>query len=60
MCPAIYHQRLSDVQIFYQKEYEEGKISNLIYEDKKLEIQTEIDEIASIRRHMISGEDTGH
>lgn len=56
MREEIYREKLR----YYQKEYEEGKISNLIYEDKKLEIQTEIDEIASIRRHMISGEDTGH
>jgi cell volume regulation protein A len=47
----IYREKLS----YYQREYEQGKIPDLIYDDKKQELQAEIDEIATVRRHLKSG-----
>ena len=52
----IYREKLN----YYQREYEAGKIPNPIYEDKKLELQAEMDEIASIRRQMMRGEESSH
>ncbi|MFX1485050.1 MAG: cation:proton antiporter [Promethearchaeota archaeon] len=47
----IYREKLT----FYQKEYEEGKIPDSIFEERKLDLQAEIDEIATIRRQLRSG-----
>jgi cell volume regulation protein A len=46
----IFREKLS----YYQREYEQGKIPDLIFEDKKLELQAEIDEVASSRRQLKS------
>ncbi len=50
----IYREKLT----YYQAEYEQGKIPNLIYEDQKLELQAEIDEIATLRRQLRSSRES--
>ncbi|MHA2221581.1 MAG: cation:proton antiporter [Candidatus Thorarchaeota archaeon] len=47
----IYLEKLN----FFQSEYEQGKISDIVYEDQKLFLQAEIDEIATIKRQLRSG-----
>lgn len=54
MREEIYSEKLS----YYQAEYEQGKIPNLIYEDKKLELQAEIDEITTLRRQLRSSRES--
>ena len=54
MREEIYSEKLS----YYQAEYEQGKIPNLIYEDQKLELQAEIDEIATLRRQLRSNRES--
>ncbi|MHA2057252.1 MAG: cation:proton antiporter [Candidatus Thorarchaeota archaeon] len=44
----IYREKLS----YYQREYEQGKISDWIYEDQKLELQAEIDEITTVKEQL--------
>ncbi len=50
MREEIYREKLT----YYQAEYEQGKIPDLIYEDQKLELQAEIDEISTLRRQLRS------
>jgi hypothetical protein len=50
----IYREKLK----YYQREYEQGKIPVLIYEDRKLELQAEIDEIATVRRQLRSSRES--
>jgi NhaP-type Na+/H+ or K+/H+ antiporter len=54
MREEIYSEKLS----YYQTEYEQGKIPDLIYEDQKLELQAEIDEIATLRRQLTSSRES--
>jgi NhaP-type Na+/H+ or K+/H+ antiporter len=50
----IYREKLG----YYQREYEQGKIPDLIYEDRKLDLEAEIDEIATVRRQLRSGKES--
>lgn len=50
----IYREKL----MYYQAEYEQGKIPDLIYEDQKQELEAEIDEIATLRRQLRSSRES--
>jgi NhaP-type Na+/H+ or K+/H+ antiporter len=50
----IYQEKLN----FFRTEYEQGKISDLIFEDYKQELQAEIDELATIKRQLRSGRES--
>jgi cell volume regulation protein A len=54
MREEIYREKLG----YYQREYEQGKIPDPIYEDRKLDLQAEIDEIATVRRQLRSGKES--
>ena len=50
----IYREKLG----FFQKEYQEGKIPDGVFEEQRQELEAEMDEIATVRRQLRSGKES--
>ncbi|MBY8997708.1 MAG: cation:proton antiporter [Candidatus Thorarchaeota archaeon] len=50
----IFREKLS----YYQREYEQGKISDFVFEVQRQELQAEMDEIETVRRQLRSGKES--